>query len=59
MFQQNCNDAQLWKKKSQSIGNIAWAGRIKTSSDSKKLVLKNMTGFSSKTLQFQSWLKWC
>ena len=51
MFQQNCNDAQKKKKKSQSIGNIAWAGRIKTSSDSKKLVLKNMTGFSSKTLQ--------
>ena len=39
------------KKKSQSIVNIAWAERIKTSSDSKKLVLKNMTGFSSKTLQ--------
>ena len=52
MFQQDCNDAQLWKKKIQSIGNIASAERRKTSSNSKKLVFKNMTGFSSKTLQF-------
>ena len=53
MFQEDCNDAQLWKrKKIQSIGNIAWAERRKTGSNSKKLVLKNMTGFSSKTLQF-------
>ena len=37
-------------KKIQSNCDIAWTETKRTSSDSKKLVFKNMRGLSSKTL---------
>ena len=40
-----------YEKKIQSNGNIAWVETRRTSHNSKKLVFKNMTGLSSKTLQ--------